>query len=501
MKNYGKCRLPLAALLFALPLLAGLCACTTRPAKGTPAASSQKDMSPSAASSQKDTPPSAAPVQKAVEPPQPPPPGIAVLVPESRGLNDAEAYLPTLVQGVLVGDFTTFSTMRVIDRQSLDKVIAEGESGVYTDESGFAQLGSVANVQYVMSGALQKTGSGFSLQIKVTEAVSGESKAAYTGTCTAAELENLTGVKKASADLLALMGVNLTDAQKTSLLGTTASIVQAETALSRGIVAQKSGTVVEALSYYFQAANYDPSLAEAASRLNVVSADIRSGNIGDNVRNDIQWRKDWTARLKECERFVVEYIKGNPPIEILYYTNLRQGDVNYNAETVSLSFLMDIPEGPDQWVKTLTDVVNTVNKGLENTGRRNVWGYSNWTHEAVPNRIEKSLSVQVELRNEKGAVIGRTTVFYNYAYRIIHAIIYTRGISFEDSPRFMDFEHSLVGREPFLGTRAAIFEGVKAGDITDKLSIVITSIDGLSPETASRNKNISIRAVGSGDLR
>ncbi|MDR1221165.1 MAG: hypothetical protein LBK73_16395 [Treponema sp.] len=185
---------------------------------------------------------------------------VAVLVPEGRGLAENEAYLPTMVQGVLVGDFAKFSAMKVIDRQNLEKVIAEGETGYYADESNFVQLGAVANVRYILNGALQKTGSGFSLQLKITEAASGASKAAYTGAVSAAELENLTGIKKASGDLLSQLGVSLTDAGKTALLGVSASNAQAETALARGITAQRSGTVIEAMSYYYEAARFDPSL-------------------------------------------------------------------------------------------------------------------------------------------------------------------------------------------------------------------------------------------------
>jgi hypothetical protein len=80
-----------------------------------------------------------------------------------------------------------------LDRQNLEKVIAEGEAGYYTDESNFVRLGTVVNVQYILNGALQKTASGFSLQLKVSEAATGASKAAYTGNVPAAELENLGG--------------------------------------------------------------------------------------------------------------------------------------------------------------------------------------------------------------------------------------------------------------------------------------------------------------------
>jgi hypothetical protein len=42
----------------------------------------------------------------------------------------------------------------------------------------------------------------------------------------------------------------------------------------------------------YQAAAFAPSLLEAAARAGVMSADISRGNIGVNVRNDIQRRKE-----------------------------------------------------------------------------------------------------------------------------------------------------------------------------------------------------------------
>ena len=283
---------------------------------------------------------------------------IAVLVPESRGLEKNEEYLPIMVQGVIVGDFARFSAMKVLDRQNLDKVIAEGESGVYENESGFVQLGAVANVQYVLNGALQKTGSGFSLQLKVTDAASGASKAAYTGNVTAAELENLTGIKKASGDLLAQLGVTLTDVGKTALLGAATSNAVAETALAKGITAQQSGTVVEALNYYYEAAKFDPGLAEAASRGSVLSADITSGNIGENVRNDIQRRAAWNKTFHEAAAFFREH----PPFEIIYDPALTMGKIDYEKETAEMSFTAIIIGA------TGFKVIYDLAQGLEKTG-------------------------------------------------------------------------------------------------------------------------------------
>jgi TolB-like protein len=387
---------------------------------------------------------------------------VAVLVPDGRGLAAGETYLPTMVQGVLVGDFTKFSAMKVLDRQNLEKVIAEGESGYYADESNFVQLGNVANVQYILNGALQKTGQGFSLQLKITDAASGASKAAYTGNVPAAELEDLSGVKKASADLLTQLGVTLTEAGKTSLLGAAdSSAVQAETALARGITAQRSGTVVEALSYYYEAAKFDPSLAEAASRGSVLSADIQGGNIGQNVRNDIQRRAAWVKTLDEAAAF----FKQHPPYEIVYDPTLTQGNINYARETAEMSFKVKLIN------TTGFKIIYDLYQGLEKTGRRREWGISvdSIIHEAIPYRYE----ITAALTNEDGETIGSTTGRFEPK----------RG-SFD-----ADTEINYGFRQNDFTLR---FSGVNANKITDSLTVSIVSINGIDAKTAGAQGYMSV---------
>jgi hypothetical protein len=85
-----------------------------------------------------------------------------------------------------------------------------------------------------------------------------------------------------------IMGAELSERARAELAGAAAANhVNAQTALAQGITARKGGAVVEALSYYYQAAAFDSSLLEAANRAKVMSADISSGRIGENVRNDI----------------------------------------------------------------------------------------------------------------------------------------------------------------------------------------------------------------------
>jgi hypothetical protein len=344
--------------------------------------------------------------------------------------------------------------MQVLDRQNLEKVIAEGESGYYANESSFVQLGTLVNVQYILNGALQKTGSGFSLQLKVTDAASGASKAAYTGSATVAELENLSGVRKASADLLAQLGVSLTDAGKSNLLGlASSSTVQAETALARGITAQRSGTVVEAMSYYYEAARFDPSLVEAASRSSVLSADIQGGNIGQNVRNDIQHRAAWVKTLDEAAAF----FRNHPPFELLYDPALTTGKIDYAKETAEISFEAKLIS------TTGFKIIYDLDQGMEKTGRSWEWGIDvDSIYRAIPGGYE----ITATLINEDGETIGRTTG------RFGPSINY-------------DFGHQNLTLR---------FSGVDANKITDGLTVSIVSINGIDAKTAGEQGYMGISA-------
>jgi TolB-like protein len=404
---------------------------------------------------------------------------IAVLVPEGKGLAAGEDFLPAMAQGVLVGDFTKFSAIKVLDRQNLEKVIAEGESGYYADENNFVKLGEVANVGYVLNGALQKTGTGFSLQLKITDAASGMSRAAYTGSCSEAELADSTGVKKASAELLAQLGVRLTDAGKASLLGVDKSDVQAQTALAKGITAQRSGAEVAALISYYQAAAFDPSLLEAASRASVLSANISSGNIGMDARNDIQWRKDWIARLTETERYFDTFFKtSSPPAAVYYSTGLTWGKVNYQQETVPCSFEVNL-HSYSNWFAAVQRALQAVYDGLDRTGRKREWGLSDWPASTLTGYRAfsegKRFAVIFELVNDRREVIGRQSVNLDINWSV--SINRDVKVTYNQN----DFE--------------TLRYNVKADGITDNTAIRIASVNGQNPEAAARANSLSLMAI------
>ncbi|MDR1178943.1 MAG: CsgG/HfaB family protein, partial [Spirochaetales bacterium] len=242
---------------------------------------------------------------------------LAVGLPEGKNLTADETWLAEFIRGNLTGDFRKYSAMTLIDRQNLDKIIAEQNlagTGFFPEEN-YAQIGSLVNARYILSGLILKMpDKKFSVELWVAETETGVRKAGFTKTCTEDELKQAAVLKNASFDLLTQMGVSLTEEGKKALYGVQTRAVEAETALARGIAAQKSGTVVEALSYYYSAASFDPSLAEATGRLNVLSAGISGGSIGQNVRSDIERRKEWLKVLNECAAF----FKTHLPWEIEY---------------------------------------------------------------------------------------------------------------------------------------------------------------------------------------
>jgi TolB-like protein len=409
---------------------------------------------------------------------------LAILIPEGKNLTAAEAYLPTLVQGVFVGDLSKFSAISVLDRQSLEKVLTETESGIYQSAEDYSRIGEIANVGYVLTGALTKTASGFALQVQITDTVSAVTKASYSGACKPEELDNFTGIKKASLELLTQMGVELTAKGKEELTGAGAQqTINGETALAKGITAQKSGATVETLAYYFQAASIDPSLVEAVNRVSVMSTNITNGNIGTNVRNDITWRDAWVARLTETENFFRDYIKTPPPYDLVYSTDVQTGAANYADRTVALSFGIELLPASMEWFDTMAKVVKTVSKGLEFTGRTGVWGLS-WPRTTVSQGAtpfasqNKTFTIVIELVNEVGAAIGRQSI----------ALAYGWAIGFSDTSSVIK-----ITAKPLV-TQTVSFPAVKADLITDKLTIRIVSVDGIVAETVGRDGHIMIAA-------
>jgi hypothetical protein len=364
-----------------------------------------------------------------------------------------------------------------------------------------------------MNGSITKTVTGYALQTQITKTADKMITASYSGTCTFAELDNLTGIRRASLELLEKMGVTPTELARTELTGAASeNRVNAQTALAQGITAQQGGTVVEALSYYYQAASFDSSLLEAANRASVISASISSGNIGADVRNDIQRRKEWLKILEEAEN----YFKDHLPWEIVYDPTLTQGKVDYSRETVDLSFNVKV-RPTDGW-----KIVQNLIDGLDATGKRDEWGLTWWPltsrvfadynslfkvsdNRTLSNYVDrageyaKKTSITCGLLNEEGKLLASITIdciskatfdvtgYYNTRWDNLPKRGYRQ---YTSSDVFRLIRNDIISLG--IGEQKVVFKNVNANDITENMTVKIISVNGIDAETIAKTGYIKI---------
>lgn len=438
---------------------------------------------------------------------------LGILVPESDGLDDNQAYLPRMVQGTLVSNISRYSAISVLDRVALDRVITETLDLTYEDNLDIVRLGHVAQVGYMMTGNITRTSTGYALQLNVSEtAPSAATIAAYSGACTAAQFDDFSAIHRASKELLAQMNIQLTDAAVNELDRPSSSQnISAQRDLARGIVAQQKGTTVEAMAYYYNAVSFDPGLSEANGRLSTLSSSVSSGNIGENVRNDIQRRNEWRKLLVEAEEFFSKHL----PFELVYSSSLTQGNIDYAKETVDLKSTISLM--PSESFKAFDNIL----QGLESTGKRREWDWGLWpivtdewlrghrgelifvfggntpltSKKIFPWVLENSyhrytaeerLDVGIVLINENGKDISRTNVllgsrieFAQTRKRVDDNFGIDPNYAFNDIRSGRAYAYDMTKLEASENQGEIRFSGVNANDITDSLTIKIVSVNGV----------------------
>jgi len=406
---------------------------------------------------------------------------LAILAPEAQG--DVPAYLPVFIQGLLNNNFGKYSAIDLIDRQNLDRIISEQNisvSGSYSDND-FIRIGNLANAQYFLFGTIQKlSGERYAVQLSITDSAAGIRRAHFIRDGSLTQLERGTLINEATADLLAQMGITLTETGKRTLLEGNTSTARSEAGLARGITAQAGGDEVEALFNITQAITFDPSNLEALSRLNTLSSNISGGTISQRIINDIQARNRWLEVFKETARFFNDH----PPFQITFDPNLLQiGLIDYEKRTANIG--MRLALGPSE---AGFAALNTLLEGLEKTGKRGDWGFSGWplfdteprTSDTVVfgGRTSFSYKVDVELLNESNKTLGKNSI-----------TLTTEIKNFSAGNTRVQLPPEIVG--------TIIFSKLKAEDLTPTLTIVITAVNGIPSRDLSASGYMKI---DTGDL-
>ncbi|MCL2190504.1 MAG: leucine-rich repeat domain-containing protein [Treponema sp.] len=405
---------------------------------------------------------------------------LAVLEPAGNGLSEDEMrWMPSLIQGSMTGDFNLYSAITIVDRQNLETILDQqgmSMSGYFSDED-FIRIGHIANARYVLAGTVTRTATAYMMEFAVTDVQTGVRRASRPPTQTSIrEIENLSAVREATVDLLGQLGVTLTGRGRQELTrAPEAATVQAQTALARGIYAQRQGFEIEAMSHFMQAAGHDPLLEEVENRLVILTAGITARPpVGAlDARADIVMRGEWMRRLQETENFVRDFLARDQPFYLIYYTDITHGTVNFQNETVELSFAMrTVPDS--MWTHTVNEVVLTVESGLRATGRSGDWGFD-WPNNTVGVASpfvgrSANAAVTMEILNDQGRVIGTGTAAIPRGFRVRYGMT--------------------IPSPEWSGT--VVVPGVDINAITDRLSIRVAAIDGVPAGQAAAQRRISV---------
>ncbi|GHV11306.1 hypothetical protein FACS189491_02300 [Spirochaetia bacterium] len=438
---------------------------------------------------------------------------LAVLAPTAIRLTKDDDYLPVFVQGSLTGHFNKYSAVTVIDRQNMDKIIAEqqlSENGNFS-ETDYARIGNITNAQLILAGSITKASAGYILDLGISDAETGVRKYSYPPRpFTAAQIESGEAAAAAMEDLLSQMGIALTALGKTELHKTARpETMNAGVAMSRGIAAQKSGTLVEALSYFYNAAALDPNLPELNSRLSVLQTSVQSGNFREDAKNEIQQRRAWLALLKECE----DFYRGKTFTEIVYDPAIYpMGPINFKTETQDFAGSVELRPTLD--AQNMLKVIANIRGGLTALGheRLKTWSpeydefwlwprpyampektlfFANRDYRAseidnitygLSSQCANIIGVQADLINEKGKVLATSFVLLTCEFEFelpntVKMLFYGETDNPADANAKIWTTRGSGSRSGDSRALASFqFENVNVHDITDKVTVNITHV-------------------------
>jgi hypothetical protein len=405
---------------------------------------------------------------------------LAVLEPTGKEISANDQWMLSLVQGTITSDINRYSAITVIDRQNLEKILAEqaqSTSGNYSDDD-YISIGRLTNARLILIGTITKTASAFMLELSVTDVETGERVASYApNPVTPSALENLSAIKQATVDLLAQLGVTLTESGLRELTNPAQMAqVQSQTALARGITANRSGTIVEAMNYFSEAASFDPNLSEANQRLANLNKQIESGNIGENIRNAIERRNAWKKLLEDAN----EFYNNHPYFNIVYRTVPEQGEINWNDGTVDLRF--EIWPDPTASINVAKNLVLAWRRAkIDDMDVDSLANNLLWTFQGT-NGAYYTMVVEAELLNEDGRLLSaaKTSAGVIMWRSNLNYVMFGAGYGGSMKDWFLEFKN------------------VDAARISDKLIIKFTSIGkGTDPygNRIAKNAVANVRTI------
>lgn len=248
--------------------------------------------------------------------------------------------------------------------------------------------------------------------------------------------------------------------------------------LSQGIVAEKKGDNIQALTLYIQAHTADKSLAEAENRMNKMlgivadgkfGIDTNSDNVGVKSQNLIRLRNEWDKLLLAA----TELVASNPPLFEAYYFNdvtpqpMQEEDYNNNT----MSFTVSAPYLRHFYAPENNEIIHILSAALKNIEEHDVWGAK---INGFPNSYFDSTTGNNWLKTEEETYSFKVSMFDNNKKQLASKTIsYTVKYDKKKFPR-LSIESDLKGKfgeEYYVGSGKYISEGEIDQIVFNKISM------------------------------
>lgn len=338
---------------------------------------------------------------------------LAVLLPQGRAaggrtLPENEQWLLSFIQGNLSSDFSRYSGMEIIDRQTISQVLEQQNLSLSQnsgDKNTIIRIGNITNAQFLLTGTMEKMNANdYSLHLTIVNAETAVIRASRVAAVSMAELRSLRPLREASIDLLKQMDVNLTAEGEAAIRSIAMSEAQGAIALAQGIAAGNENSV-EKLIYLTNAIAFDSKQLEAIELLASTENDMSQMGTGAALQNDAEQQKQFQIMLDQFE----EHYQKHPPFELIFVPKtVPAGETDYARHEAAVKFSATLRESVE--FDTMNKVLKIILDDLKKTGNKEKWGFKDWPKSAKIFNQNLQYEITAELLNDDGDVID-TAVF------------------------------------------------------------------------------------------
>ena len=339
---------------------------------------------------------------------------IAIPSPQFQKSTVSDAWMPQFLQDTLTGHFASFSGMTVLDRKNEAVVIAEqklSESGYYSADNA-AAFGQMTNAEYVLTGSVQKLPTRYALSFRVNDIATNEIKASFNGQYGMSDIENGNAVKDAVIALLKGLDITLTQAQIAHLTNNR-SAVSATKKLAQGMVAEKEGDFITALSFLTD------SSEGGNNEANTVISAMLSSSIPTNIREQAAYYKAQIDKWNKIWEDVKNYMNYNYPILVYDFDPIKmQTQVSSSGNHVTVEWEKGIKLVPNRKALVLYNTIAEEWEKIKSNRDNNKWISQVYTFNSVTN-----YRIKIGIYNKYGELLTTddfswgSTYWYNRKLR------------------------------------------------------------------------------------